>query len=56
MKAIGAGPQNRIVILNEVKNPVGQRRSSFRDLAGSFAALRMTGGSNEILKTRLSAD
>jgi len=30
------------VILNEVKNPLGQRRHSQRNLTGFFATLRMT--------------
>jgi hypothetical protein len=33
------------VMLNEVKNPLGQRRHSQRNFTGFFATLRMTWGS-----------
>jgi hypothetical protein len=47
MVSIGGGffracLQTLIVILNEVKNPTGPRRSPLRHLAGCFAALSMT--------------
>jgi hypothetical protein len=42
MKAICTSLQIHSVILNEVKNPGGWRRTPLRHFIGFFAALRMT--------------